>query len=97
MGIKMSEQAKEYSQFLIKLAKIMTIIVALIVILTTAWYVVSDRFNVIAMVKDNGENIQRIDIRVSRLENENNDNLEIKYNLKRLLEKNGLKWELFNK
>ena len=90
-------------QKLIKVSKIIGMIVGIITILTAFYYVTFDRFNVIAQIKENTKQIQENTQNIRQIEKIFSDKNtfekplnDIQYNLRRLLEKNGMKWENFD-
>ena len=90
-------------QKLIKVSKIIGMIVGIITILTAFYYVTFDRFNVIAQIKENTKQIQQNTQHIQQIEKIFSDKNtfekplnDIQYNLRRLLEKNGMKWENFD-
>jgi len=77
--------------------QVLGIITASIIIITCVWYVVVDRFEVIAQVKENTERVESLERQIININTNNQALYDIKFNLKRLLEKQGMKWEPLDK
>jgi len=91
------EMPESVSTVLKTIGKVIGISLGVIGLLTTFYYVIIDRSNVIAQVNDNAKDIISIRLDVEELKNQKNSLNDLKYNVKRLMEKQGIKWEDFNK
>lgn len=85
----------EMKNGLSKIYRILGIIVLVLTIATSFWYIIVDRFEVIAQVRDNSKRVSALEIQMEVIMNDRKQLNEIQYNLRRLIEKNGLKWEAF--
>ena len=76
--------------------KAIGLILGVIGLLTTFYYIIIDRSNVIAQVNNNSKDIRGIQVDIDKIKNQKNSFDDLKYNLKRLMEKQGLVWQPFN-
>lgn len=80
-----------------KAVKVFTIISGSIVIVGFLWYFIVDRFTIVNKVNEHDKNITVIfdtlnkHLDESKIDNSSVRNIE--YNLKRMLEKNGMEWK----
>jgi hypothetical protein len=62
-------------------------------ILTAIWYIIVDRFKVIHKLEENTRDIDDFKLLIKEREDDKILLIDIQYNLRRLLEKSGIRWE----
>jgi len=78
------------------LAIVIKVILGIITIFAIYYGIIMDRAEIVAQVNTNRKDIDEIKQDVQSLKNQKNSLDDIKYNLKRMLEKQGLEWIPFN-
>jgi predicted PurR-regulated permease PerM len=97
MGYMMEEKEKiENVSTLHKLVWISSSIASVIVLIYFAWGIISDRYAQTSSIMSNQNQIEYLKNKIIMLENNENDLNDIKYNLRRLMEKQGLHWQSLN-
>lgn len=70
----------------------LSFVLGALLIIANVWYLVNDRYTILSSLTQSSEWIGQIDKRVTILETDKKVLNDIKYNLKRLIEKNFLTW-----
>jgi hypothetical protein len=76
---------------------IISVVGGIILLITSSFYIVQDRFDIISKVDKVMERSENMERRIIKLEEDKKVLNDIQYNLKRLLEKQGLDWMPFDK
>ena len=79
-----------------KLVWISGTIASFIVLIYFAWGIISDRYASQSAINNNQNQIGYLKNKIIMLENNENNLNDIKYNLRRLMEKQGLHWQSLN-